>query len=373
MRVTVKADVLARELGLLQRASNSKGAVPAYGCTRLSVAAGLLEATALDGRVDMRSSVTAEPSTIDEEGVAVVNLEKLRELSDTMGRDTVTLVAADGKLKLQGVGFNAQLTTMDADDFPRIATLEGDVNVTALSAGTLRRLLALTKFAMIPPKEEDSRYSLQGVQMEFETAETVRLVATDGHRLSTAIGPRPKGEARDPLLIPRQMVDILAAMLDGCADADGVTVALTPDGRMFFGVGMRTASSHGLEGKFPAWRKILPKAGTQAMAVKTEPLKLALRRMRVVSDKNRVELGLDKDGLTLKGSSADVGMADQTIAGKYKGDPVTLNVFGNQVAQFLDAVEGDEVKLEATSPDHPLVLRVAGQVATDYVVMPVRV
>ena len=76
--------------------------------------------------------------------------------------------------------------------------------------------------------------------------------------------------------------------------------------------------------------------------------------------------------LSLTSSSAEVGAAEQAIAATYKGAPVTMSVFGNQVAQFLEAVEAEQVTLEAKSAEHPLVLRVAGQVATDYVVMPVR-
>jgi DNA polymerase-3 subunit beta len=373
MRVTVLADALTRELGLLSRASARKAALAAYSCVRLEyltpVGGQALRAVALDGHVDMRTELASEPLSVAEPGVVVVPIEKLRELADTLGKDAITLSLRDGKLQVTGDGLSAALQTLPADDFPRVAPAPS--GGATLLAGPLRRLLALTRYAISP--KEDNRYAITGVQMEFETADTVRLVATDGLRLATAVASRPADSGALPasVVVPRRVVELLQAALDSRKDDDPVVLGRDESGRMFFTVGPRVVSSSGVDGAFPAWRKIVPKAAPTAAQIKGDALKLALRRVAIVSDRDRATLELSTNTLRIKAANADVGAADQTLAVDYTGEPVTVVLRVAQVADFLDAVAVDTVALEATG-DRSVLWRAAGAVACDYVLAAVK-
>ncbi|MEL0625267.1 DNA polymerase III subunit beta, partial [Marinomonas arenicola] len=74
------------------------------------------------------------------------------------------------------------LSTLPADEFPNIQDMQGDLTV-AIPLVSVRRLIDRTGFAMA---NQDVRYYLNGMLFDVADGE-LRVVATDGHRLATAV------------------------------------------------------------------------------------------------------------------------------------------------------------------------------------------
>src|SRR3569832_1137616 len=74
------------------------------------------------------------------------------------------------------------LQTLPAADFPRVETGAGLGEAIRLPQKTLKRLLQLVQFAMA---SQDIRYYLNGMLLVLD-GKQLRVVATDGHRLSYA-------------------------------------------------------------------------------------------------------------------------------------------------------------------------------------------
>ena len=86
-----------------------------------------------------------------------------------------------------------------------------------LKAGELKRLIDKTQFAI---STEETRYYLNGIYLHAAgtaKAQTLRAVATDGHRLAQMEIELPKGAAGMPgIIVPRKTVgEVHRLMEDG--------------------------------------------------------------------------------------------------------------------------------------------------------------
>src|SRR5258708_19610487 len=100
---------------------------------------------------------------------------------------------------------------MARTNYPQVPEVP-TVSVTTISAVALKTLIARTIFSI---SNEESRYTLNGALMVLK-AESIAMVATDGHRLSFVEKP---GEAMEGIsgekrvLIPRKALQELQGLL----------------------------------------------------------------------------------------------------------------------------------------------------------------
>lgn len=127
-----------------------------------------------------------------------------------------------------------------------------------LSHDEINKALNLVAFAI---STEATRYYLNGVLFEIAEDNTLRLVATDGHRLALY---KPQGHRIDPqasrlsAIVPRDTV--LAWLKDKPARGEGTTpVALTFTETSVQRSTQSTQSTSSLvDGSFPDWRRVVP-------------------------------------------------------------------------------------------------------------------
>ena len=106
------------------------------------------------------------------------------------------------------------LQTLPESDFPDLAA--GDMtHKFTLAAADLKRLIDKTQFAI---STEETRYYLNGIYLHVAGAaksQTLRAVATDGHRLAQADLPVPAGAAGMPgIIVPRKTVSEVQRLIE---------------------------------------------------------------------------------------------------------------------------------------------------------------
>jgi hypothetical protein len=136
---------------------------------------------------------------------------------------------------------------------------------------TLTVSLAYLRAARTHAAEKDIRYYLQGVYLDTSAG---KIVATDGHRLFAA-NARGVKSAYPSVIIPNETVDAALKQFTGeyarGRNLGGVDVTVTVDGT-HIAIGTPTGSVTGkaIDGTFPEWRRVVPKAedvGDQVPAV----------------------------------------------------------------------------------------------------------
>jgi DNA polymerase-3 subunit beta len=200
----------------------------------------------------------------------------------------------------------------------------------------------------------------------------LRLVATDSYRLAVRDLPGTSFlEEGQSVLVPSSALKELARVL---GQGDEVTLHLG-DRDAAFSLGDVHLTTRLIEGDFPPYRGLFPKAPPNRLTVSREALLSAVRRVRVVASdpSTPVRMAMSGESLQLNATAQDVGNAAEELDAKYEGTDLTVAFNPEYLLAGADAATGDEVMLETIDSLKPAVLRSLDSQDFLYLLMPVRV
>jgi len=250
------------------------------------------------------------------------------------------------------------------------------VTATSIPAIALRTLIARTIFAI---SNEESRYTLNGALLVLK-AESLAMVATDGHRLSFVEKPGElmegiSGEKR--VLIPRKALQELQQLL---ANTDVEKVEFADDEHtLFFRVGHRTLSTRRLSGQFPNYEAVMPRDNTKFAVVRSSELSQAIQRVAQFADERSgaIRMRLESNELKISSQSTESGESEDTIDTPYSGDPIVVGFNSTYIIDFLKALGNEgEVRLEFKDSQSAGQMRPEdpdAEYKSRYVLMPMRI
>jgi len=214
-------------------------------------------------------------------------------------------------------------------------------------------MLPAVKFAIT---NEEARMNLRGAKLEVdpEGAE-VRLITTDGHRISLASG---KLEGLLPnkfeVLIPIEGIDELTKLL-GDKSESTVGIAVNANS-LLFRTSNRILATRQVTGTFPSYQKPFAMLGTYEHFAnfKADELALAVRMALLCaedSDKEKrktagISIVFDSERIQIQGKSRDLGEANEVLGSDYNGPPITVFCNGNFLLDFLDPVGSGTIRFE---------------------------
>src|SRR5690349_13951859 len=174
----------------IQKAEFLKGLYPAQGIadrkSTLPILANVLLRTDGKERVlvaatDLTVGVSAElPARVEKEGGVTLGAKHLFDIVKALPGDELVLRRADNNwAEIKSMRAEYKLVGMADRDFPRLPN-HREVTFTRLEASLLRDMIGKTLFSA---STDETRYHLNGVLFESD-GKLVRMVSTDGHRLS---------------------------------------------------------------------------------------------------------------------------------------------------------------------------------------------
>ena len=320
---------------------------------------------------DLEIQVRTQASLGGDAGMfsTTVGARKLIDILRALPADqVVTLNSAQSKLTLTAGKSRFTLQTLPAEDFPLVSEASDFGPTFAVPQKTLRTLVNQVHFAMAV---HDIRYYLNGILFVAE-GRTLTLVATDGHRLALAQAQLASDIPKQEVILPRKTVLELQRLL---RDED------TPIEMRFAGNQARFAFSGMefvtklVEGKFPDYHRVIPKAHKNAVTLGRAPLLASLQRAAILTSEKfkGVRVNLDPGTLRIASSNAEQEEAKEELEVDYEGDAIEI---GFNVTYLMDALGniGDEmVRLELQDGNASALITVPGNTGFKYVVMPMRI
>src|SRR5207302_2491174 len=206
MKVTVERAALLRSLGHVHRVVERRNTIPILANVLIKAEPSKLFFKATDLDLEITEAVAAEVAPGGSTTVpAHMFYEIVRKLPE--GSQVVLESSSDRAVLAVRAGRSRfTLQTLPESDFPDLAAGEMSHKFT-LKAGELKRLIDKTQFAI---STEETRYYLNGIYLHAAgtaKAQTLRAVATDGHRLAQMELELPKGAAGMPgIIVPRKTV-----------------------------------------------------------------------------------------------------------------------------------------------------------------------
>lgn len=373
MQFTISREALIRPLQRVVGAVEKRQTLPILANILVTVKNQLLSLTGTDLEMEMIARVPlteqAEPGTTTIPGKKWLDICKA--LPDSA---EITVELMDGKVLVRSGRSRYTLACLPAENFPRVEESVGDVELSVPQA-VVRQLLDFTSFAMA---HQDVRYYLNGVYMIF-SAQDLRLVATDGHRLATMSLPI-KTHLTQPisLILPRKAVQEMQRLFAEGEAEIGIVIGKNH----LRAVTTQTSFITKLvEGKFPDFRRVLPKPGEGApMEVSREQLKQALLRVSALfSDRYRgVSLQLSADLLRIVATTPENDQVEDEIEVRYAGPVMDIGMNSSYLIEYLNIIQSSHVKATFTDPDRVILFETAGEQSIAqgqqaYVVMPMRI
>ena len=372
MKVTVERSELLRSLGHVHRAVERRNTIPILANVLLRADHATLSLKATDLDLEVTDAIAAEATPGGSTTVpAHIFYDIVRKLPE--GAQIVLESSGDrAALAIRAGRSRFTLQTLPEGDFPDLAP--GDMtHKFTLKGSDLKRLIDKTQFAI---STEETRYYLNGIYLHIAGAgqtQTLRAVATDGHRLAQMELPLPDGAAGMPgIIIPRKTVGEVQRLLE---DPDAqITVELSP-GKIRFTVGAVILTSKLIDGTFPDYARVIPVGNDKELIVDKKEFEAAVDRVSTVSSERgrAVKLSLNSGKLLLSVTNPDSGSATEELEVEYEAEAIDIGFNSRYLLDIATQIESEAAVLKLADPGSPTLIQDKEPHGALYVLMPMRV
>ena len=279
------------------------------------------------------------------------------QLDDSLDKER--LVIRSGKSRFT-------LSTLPAAEFPLIEDINPQRRF-ELPQGTLKILLERTAFSMA---QQDVRYYLNGLLLELR-GNALRAVATDGHRLALYDVAAETGEGQLQVIVPRKGVLELQRLLADSEEPVALEIG-SNHVRIVF-AGLRFTSKL-IDGRFPDYERVIPKAGDKEIVADRQSLREALGRTAILSNEKYrgIRLTLSPGVLALQAHNPEQEEAEEELELDYDGGELEIGFNVTYLLDALAAIHGETVKLALSDSNASCLVEEPGNADARYVVMPMR-
>lgn len=365
MHIVIGKGSFLKELNLIQGVVEKKSTIPILSNLLLETGDGELWIKGTDLDVSISTRCEAD---IKQKGSICIQAKKLFEIVRSLPdadieikrgeNDQVTLVCERSRFKMIGLA---------KDSFPEIRQFDGPY--VAIPSELIRTFINRTVFAIT---NEESRYALNGAKFEI-SAKGIRMVTTDGHRLSFIEKQMPFEDIKLDVLIPRKTLTELGRL----AAETGDSVEFGHDeNHLFFRVGRRMLISRTLSGQFPNYDMVLPKDNNNRVVVESNRIASAIRRVALMADErsHAIKLEAGEGQIQITSQSAEMGEAGDALSVEYAGPAITAGYNAQYLLDFFNVIQEGEVAFEFKDGSSQTQLKSANDLDYDfrYIVMPMR-
>jgi DNA polymerase-3 subunit beta len=350
MKFIVSSSQLLKQLQQISGVINSNTVLPILEDFLFEVDNGKLTVVATDLETVMRIRLDVEARETGKVCIpAKILIDSLKNIPDqpltfTIDKNFgVEITSDNGKYKVMGE---------NPDNFPKEPAAD-DTTTFTMPAEALVTAINKTLFAV---SNDDLRPAMTGVFFELNK-DFIQFVATDAHRLvrykRTDIScPRP-----DSFIVPRKPLNLLKSALPD--NEDELTISYNSN-HLFVKHGTTQMSCRLIDARFPDYKVVIPADNPYKMVVSKPLFQSALRRVSVFSNKSTNQVALAITGSELSLSAQDIDFSfegNERMKCQYDGEDLTIAFNARFLIEMLNASEGDEVRVELSTPTKAGILR----------------
>jgi len=342
MEFVIEKGALVRELQTVTGVVEKRATLPILANLLLEAGREGLQVGASDLEVTVRGTARA---SVVKEGSVTLPAAKLHEIARSLPEAEVQFKLLDrNQVAISCDRTRYRISGQAREDFPKFPELDVKRGV-ELPGAALREMIDRVAFAITT---EDPRYSLNGALFLLEPG-SMTLVATDGHRLAYASRKIDLGAqgAEQKVIVPRKALGEVAKLAHDVEDGQSILFGRSGN-HLWFRVGSHFLTSTVLEGNFPRYENVMPKACDTTLTLPTTDLADAVRRVSLLaSDRfgKAVKFGLGDGKLELS-SETEMGEAHETLAVDYAGPEITIGFNARYLLEFLQAVASPSVRID---------------------------
>lgn len=360
MQFTVSKSVLCGALALVNRASARSGSIPILKNVKLAADGETLTVTATDLDVALSTRIPAKVVT---PGAITLPATRLHDYARLLSEGDVAFKVGDtGYVSITAGKSRTRIAGISAEAFPELPAAVDGVKI---PAAVLVSLVKRTQFAI---STVASRFTLAGALMAIGDG-TLRIVATDGHRMALA-GMALAAEEKVKVILPLTAIKQLPSLAEGVGEIEFGQ----DENHLFFRAGDAVMTARKLTGSFPDYERVLPKSAPIVLSIARADLAAALSRVGQFSDERSrsVKVAVRTGEVEVSAASVESGESSEAVTCDYDGSDLEIGLNGQYVSEFLSVADGEKVTLHLVDGKTACEFRPA-EGEYRYVVMPMRI
>lgn len=371
MEIKMDRSRLFKSVSRVQTIIEKRSNMPILSTVLLSARGGNVTVSATDLELGYQQELPAE---VIQEGSITISGRKLFEILKESRSERIYLKEKENHwvyISDDLAKFN--LACLPAEDYPVFVEPEG-VQTISIEADILNEMISKTIYAVTL---EEAGFKLSGIFTEKVAKEgiyTLRMVATDGHRLSMVDKAIPGVEnlsIGNGVMIPKKGMAELNKL---AAEGGGINlgfekhncVAKRDDALLVIRL---------IDTKFPDYQAVIPRGKEISVNVNRISLLEAMRKMAILSNEHyrAVKISLENNIMELASTNPDLGDAHENMNVEYNGDRLEIGFNARYFIDAIQAMESERISLAFIDSSKPCLLKGEADQGFLGLIMPMRI
>lgn len=396
--ITLPRVALLQQLVEAKRIVDAKATSPILRSICLTILGGEVAIVATDLRLTVLGRVVGSAQTGDAGLSCCLDAKKLHDVVKAMPGDvTLTIEEKTTSSTLSSGKSRFNLTTLRGADFPKMLSAAALASLTwqTVPAATLIDLIDGTLFSA---SQDTTREHMNACLLELlpsadtvDTLSKLRMVSTDGHRLSridrdgvlALPGEADKYTGFTGILIPRDGVVELRKLCGG-KGLCSVEVAIAKN-VLYFRVAGQTLTTYSIvlcAAQFPPYTQVIPRDAQRSLVFDVASMAATVKRLMLASSEKTQAAAFDFVGgkLTLRTFNTHVGNAEEDVdlqGADGDTDDFKFGISLRYLGEALEHVATSTAKLHFNGLLDPMLLHGVGDGSSRdggdvFVIMPCR-
>jgi DNA polymerase III subunit beta len=368
MKFSIHRDPLLEALQKAQSVVEKRNTVPILANILCIVRGEELSLCATDLEVGIKINLPVE---VQQEGRITLSAKHFLDIVKELPHKKLDITRKDNNwVEIVCGKSRFNIVSLAADEYPALPSFEEKEYFDA-RIDAFKEMIDRTSFAV---STDATRYLMNGVYLEPLEKNIMRMTATDGHRLSFVdqelFAKMP--EMKRGIIIPKKGLSELRKVLDEGDSSIGIAFER---GYIFAHLNGSYLFIRLIEGEYPDYRQVVPKAADRLVKLEREAFNAALKRVSLLAhEKSRgVKLSLQGSVLTISSSNPDMGEAREEIDVEYSGEPIDIGFNAKYLLDCLAVVPAEGLEFHFKDRLSPGILKAADQQNHTYVIMPMRI
>lgn len=368
MKLTLQREFFLKALQNVAGVVEKRHTNPILGNFLCQVLPNQLIVTGSDSEIETRSQApieSVEGELFDITLPAQKLLTIVRSLPEGLN---VVLEFEEGRCNLKAGRSSFKLSTLPGQDYPHIDLTQAQ-SLFEISQGDLKNLLQHCSFAMA---SQDVRFYLNGMLFDVSPY-GLRLVATDGHRLSTCVINHPMERVvPTQAIVPRKAVVELSKLLSLPEQPVSLSIAKN---YLTLQLNDTIFTCKLIDGRYPDFNRVLPKFNDVQIQLDHTLFKSILQRASILSNERfrGVRLVFEQNLLTVHAQNAEQDESNEDMVIDYQGDRIEIGFNVGYLLDVINSLKSEVITLNLKDSSNSCLVTVEDHaMECQHVIMPMR-
>ncbi|MBL7180008.1 MAG: DNA polymerase III subunit beta [Pseudomonadota bacterium] len=315
------------------------------------------------------------PAIIETEGVIAINARKFYEIVREFPVDEIQVNEIENHwIKIGDTNVEYNIVGMNPEDFPETPHIER-IDFFQINSSAFKKMI--DKTVIITGAADERRAHITGIYFEIikkENQNLIRMVSTDGNRLSTVDYSYSKESdlpAGAGVLIPKKGLQEVMKFLD----SEGIVQIGFKNNNFIIKKDTETIIIRLLEGDFPEYQDIIKKSDGNIINLDRQLFLKMLKRMSILSSEEykSVIFNFTTNKLIITTTNPDIGESKEEMGIDYKGVSFEVAFNPRYFIETLNVIEQDKVNLNIINEERPCLIQGENNDTYLSVIMPMKI